>query len=434
MHVKAWKNFIRQKERSIGGGYRAIDDRREFNEYIHSLRGGAEYELGTYDQGTKTITVTRTVNDLKEMQGNEYIKQNGEWRDYDGSKVEVDVAPEETPFKDHSPFVTFKSNDGNYYLITNINDGGKSAQGVQLSEAPTMDAKSANFVKGIPVFGDNEANLPDPKQDVGFRLDYRNPNFTIGGYVLKDMAGYENREAALIATMNRSGGIFGNSGNMNTGGSTPVWLAWPTQFKVSKDKEGKDIALGVPGKEGKTFQVLLDDGRIAAMKTFHVENKSSATIKKEAELQQKAADRGISPAVIDVQTSTTPKYILMEKLEKRVVDHYGRGDTLSPMHQDQLIEHMKHLDEINILHDDGNVLNLMLDDKDNLKLIDFDLAREFTAEDVKLGKSNGSITLFMMDLGLKRKGIKSGERVKNYIKTKTKERQSKRKKEKWFTW
>lgn len=44
MDLRAWKNFIRQKERSIGGGYRAVEDRREFNTYLRSLRAGEDGE------------------------------------------------------------------------------------------------------------------------------------------------------------------------------------------------------------------------------------------------------------------------------------------------------------------------------------------------------------------------------------------------------
>jgi hypothetical protein len=279
MDLKSWKNFIRQKERSIGGGYRAIGDRREYNEYVRSLRGGktwsneggniwqaqeslrvgrqlhggAEYQLGTYYNGTVTLSRKVTLNSLKDMNENEvYLGADGVWYNSGDNEVQVKqvndakpaapVAAPGAPFKDHLPFVAYISNDGNYYMITNIKDGGKSAEGVKLSEAPTMDAKSANFVKGVAFIGDNEGNLPDPaKQDVGFRLDYMNPNFTIGGGVLKDMEGYENREAALIATINSSGGIAGNSGEMTTGSGTPVWLAWPEGRTVRSEKPAANI-------------------------------------------------------------------------------------------------------------------------------------------------------------------------------------------------
>jgi len=201
-----------------------------------------------------------------------------------------------------------------------------------------------------------------------------------------------------------------------------------TRFQVSKDEDGGPKMLGVPGKEGVTYLVTMNDGTEAALKTFKPD-KSSAKIQKEAELQQDAANAGISPTVFEVQT-TTPKYILMEKFNKRLVDYYideygKRGSTLEDRHQDQLIAIMETLDEIDkigILHNDGNVLNLMLDDDDNLKLIDFGMAREFNKKDKDLGNSNGGITLPMMDLGLKRKGIYSGDKVKKYIEKKIKEK------------
>lgn len=199
-----------------------------------------------------------------------------------------------------------------------------------------------------------------------------------------------------------------------------------TRFKVSEDEDGEPKMLGEPGKEGVTLLVTMnDDGTEAAMKTFKPD-KSVANIQKEAELQQDAADAGISPRVIEVQTTTTPKYILMEKLKERLVDRYTKGSTLIDKHQTQLIAMMDKLDEIKILHNDVNVLNLMLDDKDDLKLIDFGMARKLTAKDFKLGNSNGGITLAGMNRSLKRKRIYSGDKVQEYIKKKIKERQSKR--------
>ena len=199
-----------------------------------------------------------------------------------------------------------------------------------------------------------------------------------------------------------------------------------TRFKVSKDEDGEPKMLGEPGKEGVTLLVTMnDDGTEAAMKTFKPD-KSVANIQKEAELQQDAADAGISPRVIEVQTTTTPKYILMEKLKERLVDRYTKGSTLIDKHQTQLIAMMDKLDEIKILHNDVNVLNLMLDDKDDLKLIDFGMARKLTAKDFKLGNSNGGITLAGMNRSLKRKRIYSGDKVQEYIEKKIKERQSKR--------
>ena len=51
----------------------------------------------------------------------------------------------------------------------------------------------------------------------------------------------------------------------------------------------------------------------------------------------------------------------MEKLEKRLIDVYKKGETLSEKHQNQLIKIMEALDDVEVLHNDGNSLNLMLD-------------------------------------------------------------------------
>ena len=65
---------------------------------------------------------------------------------------------------------------------------------------------------------------------------------------------------------------------------------------------------------------------------------------------------------------------------------------------------METLDDIDILHNDGNALNLMLNDRDELQIIDFGLSKKI---DAKLRKKwgeypNKEVTLFMMRKELKK--------------------------------
>ena len=143
--------------------------------------------------------------------------------------------------------------------------------------------------------------------------------------------------------------------------------------------------------------------------------KANSTIEKEAKIQKIAATTGYSPKVL--YYSGNDKIIAMEKLEKRLIDVYKKDDTLSEKHQNQLLKIMEALDDVEVLHNDGNSLNLMLDKDDNVKIIDFGLSKTF---DKKLKKKwgphpNGRLTLSMFQRSLRHRSINIGPIVTTYI-------------------
>lgn len=159
--------------------------------------------------------------------------------------------------------------------------------------------------------------------------------------------------------------------------------------------------LGKDGAQGVVYLVEFPNGLRAAMKQFK-KTKSSARIQAEADLQEKAADAGISPEVMHVDLEN--KRIFMEPMQTRVVDVLSRS---TPRFEDDLCHIMKTLDNIGILHNDGNALNLMLDRDDQLKIIDFGLAKKI---DAKLRKKwgeypNKEVTMFMMRKELRKYNI-----------------------------
>ena len=159
--------------------------------------------------------------------------------------------------------------------------------------------------------------------------------------------------------------------------------------------------LGKDGAQGVVYLVEFPNGLRSAMKQFK-KTKSSARIQAEADLQAKASDAGISPEVMHVDLEN--KRIFMEPMQCRLVDVLKRT---SPRFEDDLIRIMKTLDDIGILHNDGNALNLMLDRDDQLQIIDFGLAKKI---DGKLRKKwgeypNKEVTLFMMRKELRKYNI-----------------------------
>lgn len=159
--------------------------------------------------------------------------------------------------------------------------------------------------------------------------------------------------------------------------------------------------LGKDGAQGVVYLVEFPNNLRAAMKQFK-STKSSARIQVEADFQQKAAEAGIAPEVMHVDLEN--KRIFMVPMQCRLVDVLERSNS---RFEDDLFHIMKKLDDLDILHNDGNALNLMLDNNDELKIIDFGLAKKI---DGKLRKKwgeypNKEVTLFMMRKELRKYNI-----------------------------
>ena len=159
--------------------------------------------------------------------------------------------------------------------------------------------------------------------------------------------------------------------------------------------------LGQDGAQGVVYLVEFPNKLRAAMKAFK-KTKSPARIQAEADFQSAAADAGIAPEVMHVDLEN--KRIFMEPMQCRLVDVLKTSNN----HFEEDLRHiMKTLDEIEILHNDGNALNLMLNDRDELQIIDFGLSKKI---DRKLRKKwgdypNKEVTLFMMRKELKKYNI-----------------------------
>ncbi len=159
--------------------------------------------------------------------------------------------------------------------------------------------------------------------------------------------------------------------------------------------------LGKDGAQGVVYLVEFPNMLRAAMKQFK-STKSPARIQVEADFQSAAADAGIAPEVMHVDLDR--KRIFMEVMQCRLVDVLK---TSNRRFEEDLRHIMKTLDEIDILHNDGNALNLLLNSRDELQIIDFGLSKKI---DRKLRKKwgddpNKEVTLFMMRKELKKYNI-----------------------------
>ena len=148
-------------------------------------------------------------------------------------------------------------------------------------------------------------------------------------------------------------------------------LAKMTRAQISnKNRSGKD------GKDGQTFIATGPSGREYAIKMFK-SKKATAVINKEYDFQYKAASKGAAPAVY--AKNTTQKYIIMQKMKETIVD-YKRREVgydwweMPRSLQAQLYALCVRLDAAQVVQNDGNPLNLMLDDSGRLHIIDYGLA------------------------------------------------------------
>lgn len=157
--------------------------------------------------------------------------------------------------------------------------------------------------------------------------------------------------------------------------------------------------LGEDGAQGVVSLVEFPNGLRAAMKQFK-SKKSTTRIQQEADFQRKAAEAGIAPEVMHVDLDK--KRIFSEVMGARVIDVVP--PTASERLSDDLHHIMRTLDRIGILHNDGNVRNLMLDQDDNLQIIDFGLSKQITAAVRKKwdDEPNIKVTLRLLRSGLKK--------------------------------
>lgn len=130
--------------------------------------------------------------------------------------------------------------------------------------------------------------------------------------------------------------------------------------------------LGREGKDGKTFLSLNEQYREIAVKQFKPDKKSSSIVR-EAKLQMRASEHGLSPRVFAYDGEE--KYISMEKLDTNLYDCFCKqGGELTVSQQKEVVKLFRQLDECGIFHGDPNPLNFMKK-KGQWYIIDFGFAK-----------------------------------------------------------
>jgi len=187
---------------------------------------------------------------------------------------------------------------------------------------------------------------------------------------------------------------------------------WAKRVLNAKDKLSvKGVKrLGIPGRQGTTIglEVNCCSGGSCKMYAIKVARKGTSCgdgatgamgFLKQARMQQLASEYGVSPPVDAVYCGHKKdvSFMAMPVLAHRLIDVYKGGNQLSEKHQEQLWNLYKILDtKVGIIHNDMNCLNIMIDGKGNVKLIDFDRSKVIEKKDIK--KRGAYINISFIDM------------------------------------
>lgn len=182
---------------------------------------------------------------------------------------------------------------------------------------------------------------------------------------------------------------------------------------ISKPKYKKHYQLGEKGKEGTTFLVTDKRGREYAMKTFR-KGKSSNTLYREYSLQYKASKVGVAPRVYNYDN--VGKWILMEKMDCHFYEIIEKAKgNITKKQQERLYEIFTKLDKAGVFHNDANICNYMLKNK-QIYLIDYGFSKEITPKLKKtLQTETPNARLMLIGLVLKLKEMKLPEKSYKYL-------------------
>ena len=150
------------------------------------------------------------------------------------------------------------------------------------------------------------------------------------------------------------------------------------------------------GKEGDVWIVKTDD-YTCVMKQFK-KTKSVNKLKREAEFQGQAAAAGITPAVLHIDERE--KRIFMEGVEHRLIDYVKQHQNgiLNEEQHHQILNIMNTLDNLKILHNDGNCRNLMINNDGKIYIIDYGFSRKIDAATTRKTYPNGPNVKYTMGM------------------------------------
>ena len=259
---------------------------------------------------------------------------------------------------------------------------------------PHILAELENILEGVDtkgdqpfkIFVDNYLSNPEILDKFNIRDLIENPDWWIKFPFepliqsdTSDLSFFERKDMMRLSDMTREAIMkHGNvSGKEGKDGKTFIIKGVTNHTKSLKPPHayGRN---GVIWREPKQYAVKMYHTYKYIPGSDHFAQKSIRMIQKETYLQERAAKVGICPRILALNEEE--RYVIMEKMEETIVDYAkrNRGEkseyVLPVVHQDRIIEMMYKLDEVGVLHNDGNPLNLMFNDNNELMLVNFGLS------------------------------------------------------------
>ena len=258
---------------------------------------------------------------------------------------------------------------------------------------PHILAELENILEGVDtkgdqpfkIFVDNYLSNPEILDKFNIRDLIENPDWWIKFPFepliqsdTSDLSFFEEKDMMRLSDMTREAIMkYGNvSGKEGKDGKTFIIKGYQqTKSLKPPHTSGRN---GVIWREPKQYAVKMYHTYKYIPGSDHFAQKSIRMIQKETYLQERAAKVGICPRILALNEEE--RYVIMEKVEETIVDYakMNRGEkseyVLPVVHQDRIIEMMYKLDEVGVLHNDGNPLNLMFNDNNELMLVNFGLS------------------------------------------------------------
>lgn len=284
-----------------------------------------------------------------------------------------------------------KTSDGNCVLSATGRCAKKSpsAKTSPVKSAPhskTAPSPLATSISSVKIAGIPTLDVSRPIDPAVFTIStlYKTLRTTYSG----DQLARELKKQftnSLLDKITFNGTKYGDVGTYKAIFEAKLGKKWASKILNLKNTfKGPDIyRLGVPGRQGTVFKITVGGHDLAVKVTRR--GTAAAPFLRQARFQQLAATHDITCAVLAVCCGGKKDYsfMVMDAFKSRVIDIY-KGEVMSTKHQRQLFQLYYILDtEVGVRHNDSNCLNVMIDNSDNIRLIDFD--RSILIHSIKRG-------------------------------------------------
>lgn len=152
------------------------------------------------------------------------------------------------------------------------------------------------------------------------------------------------------------------------------------EYKIIKDLDTRE-------RGGNVYEIKIQDRQYILKVTIEPDELKIAKI---------ASRHELGPKIYDSWTDNSKSFIVMEKMKKSLKEYILEGNEFSESLQDQVLNVLKKLHSLDILHNDATTSNWMFSADKKIKLIDFGDSE--INKNISEGDSCGEIKMLYMSL------------------------------------